>query len=58
VADQFWDVVNLGYERLVRWLKATEPQLTRSCALIDWIKTIEAVSNPEIPDLSAGYCGN
>lgn len=58
VADQFWDVVNLGYERLVRWLKATAPQLTRSCALIDWIKTIEAVTSPEIPDLSAGYCGN
>ena len=57
VADQFWDIVNLGYERLVRWLKATAPQLTCSCALVDWIKTIEDVSSSQIPDLSTAYCG-
>jgi hypothetical protein len=57
VADRFWDVVNLGYERLVRWLKATAPQLTCACAIIDWIKTIEAVTSSEMPDLSAACCG-
>jgi hypothetical protein len=57
VADQFWDVLNLGYERLIKWLKATAPQLTRSCALIDWIKAIDAVSSPGIPDLSPVNCG-
>lgn len=41
VADQFWDLLEEGYNRLIAWLKATAPQLTHSNALIDWIKAID-----------------
>jgi hypothetical protein len=58
VADQFWDVLNQGYERLMKWLKATAPQLTRLCALIDWIKAIDVVVCPDQLVLSSTNCGN
>jgi hypothetical protein len=58
VADQFWDVLSLGYERLIRWLKATAPQLTRSCALIEWIKAIEGVPADGFNEMKAINCAN
>ena len=57
VADQFWDVLHEGYERLMKWLKATAPQLTRSCALIDWIKAIDVAIYPDPLANSTTNCG-
>jgi len=58
VADQFWDALSLGYERLVKWLKATAPQLTRSCALIDWVKAIDGFSTNVFDETRVINCAN
>jgi len=34
VMDQFWDVLQAGYERLIKWLSATAPQLTSTARLL------------------------
>lgn len=52
VADQFWDILKNGYDRLMIWLRATAPQLKSSCRFIDWTKTIDDCSPLKIPDFS------
>jgi len=58
VVDQFWDILNLGCERLIKWLKTTAPQLTHSNSSIEWIKTIDVVTKPEIQDFATGNSEN
>jgi hypothetical protein len=58
VADQFWDILKTGYDRLILWLRATAPQLKSSGCFIDWIRLIEDFSPPKIPDISPANCGN
>jgi len=41
VADQFWDVLKLGYERLTLWLKATAPQLNSPTGFFDWLRLLD-----------------
>lgn len=41
VADQFWDVLKLGYERLTLWLKATAPQLNSPTGFFDWLRILD-----------------
>lgn len=58
VADQFWDILKIGYDRLVLWLRATAPQLKSSGGFIDWIRLIEDFSPSKMPNLSPANCGN
>lgn len=57
VADQFWDVLKLGYQRLVLWLKATAPQLAGATGGMDWIRAFTDCSHPQNPNLFLSYCG-
>jgi hypothetical protein len=57
VADQFWDVLKSGYDRLVLWLRATAPQLKSSNCFFDWIRIIDDQSPTLLPDFSPANCG-
>lgn len=52
VMDQFWDVLQEGYERLIKWLKSTAPQLTSSTSFFPMFDNIKLVVKPFIPALT------
>ncbi len=57
VMDQFWEVLQDGYERLIKWLSATAPQLTLSTPLLTTFDYLKAIINPHVPALIGNISG-
>ncbi len=47
--DQFWTIVRDGYERLVKWLSATAPQLTFPTPVLTAYESLKALLYPTVP---------
>jgi len=56
VADQFWDALKEGYERLAIWLNATATQLTSKSLFLEWNNMAKAILPAVEPKLLTFNC--